>query len=159
MGSAQKFITPAPQSSDEEACLYAQQLASFSILPMTLKSAIELDLFEIIVKAGPGVHLSPAEIASRLPTENPQAKVMLDRILRLLASYNVVTCMTADGKEERKYGAAPVLKFLTKNEDGVSMSALALLDDKVLKESWYVLDKFVYIILKIWSRRFKNLYN
>ena len=144
MGSAQKFITPAPQSSDEEACLYAQQLTSFSILPMTLKAAIELDLFEIIAKAGPGAHLSPAEIATQLPTENPQAAVMLDRILRLLASYSILTCtldMTADGKEERRYGAAPVVKFLTKNEDGVSMSALALMtQDKVFMESWYVFD-------------------
>lgn len=139
------MITPAPQSTDEEACIYAMQLASFSVLPMTLKSAIELGLFEIIARAGPGALLSPSEIAAQLPTENPQAPVMLDRILRLLASYSVVTCTVeaggGDGRVERRYGAAPVLKFLTKNEDGVSMAALALMNqDKVLMESWYVVN-------------------
>jgi len=141
MGSIQNYITPAPQSTDEEACLYAMQLCSFSVLPMTLKAAIELDLFEIIVKAGPNAYLLPSEIASQLPTENPQAPVMIDRIMRLLASYNVLTCKletNGEGKTVRKYGAAPVIKFLTKNEDGVSIAALGLMNqDKVLMESWY----------------------
>lgn len=66
---------------------------------------------------------------------------MLDRMLRLLASYNVVACSVEvedDGnKVIRKYGPAPVCKWLTKNEDGVSMAALVLMNqDKVLMESW-----------------------
>ncbi|CAN1161906.1 Caffeic acid 3-O-methyltransferase [Linum perenne] len=68
------------------------QLASASVLPMVLKSALELDLLEIISKAGPGSYLSPSEIASHLPTNNPEAPVVLDRICRLLASYSVLTC-------------------------------------------------------------------
>ncbi|RWW54682.1 hypothetical protein BHE74_00038727 [Ensete ventricosum] len=128
---------------DEDACMYAMQLASASILPMTLKAAIELDLLEILVRAGPGARLSPADVVAQLPTENPQAGVMVDRMLRLLAAYNVVSCTVgtdADGRPSRKYGAAPACKYLTKNEDGVSMAALALMNqDKVLMESWYYL--------------------
>ncbi|CAI0453226.1 unnamed protein product [Linum tenue] len=112
------------------------QLASASVLPMVLKSALELDLLEIIVKSGPGASLSPAEIAAQLPTKNPEAPDMLDRICRLLASYSVLTCSLRtlpDGTVQRLYGAAPVCKFLTKNEDGVSIAALALMNqDKVL---------------------------
>ncbi|OIW15324.1 hypothetical protein TanjilG_10764 [Lupinus angustifolius] len=143
MGSTgETQITPT-HVSDEEANLFAMQLASASILPMVLKSAIELDLLEIIAKAGPGVHLSPTDIASKLPTSNPDAPVMLDRILRLLASYSILTYSLHtlnDGKVERLYGLAPVAKYLVKNEDGVSLSALSLMNqDKVLMESWYYL--------------------
>lgn len=141
MGSTgETQITPT-HISDEEANLFAMQLASASVLPMVLKSALELDLLEIIAKAGPGAQISPIEIASQLPTTNPEAPVMLDRILRLLACYNILTCSVRtqqDGKVQRLYGLATVAKYLVKNEDGVSISALNLMNqDKVLMESWY----------------------
>nr|prf caffeic acid O-methyltransferase [Stylosanthes humilis] len=147
MGSTgETQITPTVVS-DEEANLFAMQLASASVLPMVLKSAIELDVLEIIAKAGPGVHLSPADIAANVPTTNPDAAVMLDRMLRLLACYNILNHSLRtlpDGKVERLYGLAPVAKFLVKNEDGVSLSALNLMNhDKVLMESWYYLKETV----------------
>ena len=117
------------------------QLASASVLPMALKAAIELDVLEIIAKSGAGGCLSPREIASQLPTKNPDAPTMLDRILRLLASYSILTCSLKahdDGSVERLYGLAPVCKFLIKNQDGVSIAPLVLMNqDKVLMESWY----------------------
>ncbi|KAM7280561.1 hypothetical protein ACFE04_007695 [Oxalis oulophora] len=131
-------MTPT-QVSDEEANLFGMQLASASVLPMILKTALELDLLEIMAKAGPGAFLSPSEIASQLPTTNPDAPVMLDRILRLLASYSILKC-SLDTSDKRLYGLGPVCKFLTKNEDGVSLAALNLMNqDKVLMESWYFL--------------------
>jgi hypothetical protein len=74
---------------------------------------------------------------------NFQAAEMLDRILRLLASYDVIKCIVEiddDGKKvTRRYGPTPVCKWLTKNEDGVSIAALALMNqDKVIMECWYV---------------------
>ncbi|XP_076957827.1 caffeic acid 3-O-methyltransferase-like [Bidens hawaiensis] len=125
-------------SVEEEAFLFAMQLASASVLPMVLKSAIELDLLEAIAKAGPGAYVSPAHLAAQLPkTDNPEAPVMLDRICRLLASNNVLTCTLKEGGE-RLYGLAPVCKYLVKNEDGVSMAPLLLMNqDKILMESWY----------------------
>ncbi|KAK2634371.1 hypothetical protein Ddye_029163 [Dipteronia dyeriana] len=138
--------------SDEEAYLFAIQQTSGSVLPMVLKSAIELDLLEIIAKADPatGAFMSPTEIASHLPTNNPNAPLMVDRILRLLASYSILTCslktLGADGDDhdgtrvERLYGLGPLSKFLTKNEDGASISAFSLFNqDKVAMESWYYL--------------------
>lgn len=128
-------------SAKEEACLFAMQLASASVLPMVLKSAIDLNLLELIKKAGPGSFVSPAQLAAQIPTTNPEAHVMLDRILRLLASYSVVNCRLSTrphGGVERLYGLAPVCEFLTKNEDGVSMAPLVLMNqDKVLIESWF----------------------
>ncbi|KAA8540099.1 hypothetical protein F0562_026791 [Nyssa sinensis] len=142
MGSTSEVHT-SPAEAEEEACLFAIQLASASVLPMVMKSAIELDLLEIMAKAGPGAYISPSELAAQLPTKNPDAPVMLDRILRLLASYSVLNCTLRnlpDGGVERLYGLAPVCKFLTRNADGVSMAPLLLMNqDKVLMESWYYL--------------------
>ena len=115
---------------EEEACIYAMQLSSTAVLPLTLKNAIELGLLETLVAAG-GKLLSPAEVAAKLPsTANPAAADMVDRMLRLLASYNVVSCTMEEGKDgrlSRRCDAAPMYKFLTPNEDGFSMSALALM--------------------------------
>ncbi|EPS67212.1 hypothetical protein M569_07558 [Genlisea aurea] len=142
MGSTKNFYLPSPTDSDEEgAFLFAMQLASASVLPMVLKSAIELNLLELIKTSGAGSFVSPAELAAQLPASNADAPVVIDRILRLLACYDVLSCRVetlADGGIERRYGLGPVCKFLTKNEDGVSMAPLVLMNqDKVLMESWY----------------------
>nr|Q42654.1 RecName: Full=Flavonoid 3'-O-methyltransferase FOMT [Chrysosplenium americanum]AAA80579.1 3' flavonoid O-methyltransferase [Chrysosplenium americanum] len=116
--------------------LFAMQLASASVLPMVLKSAIELDLLEII--ASQDTCMSPTEIASHLPTTNPHAPTMIDRILRLLSSYSIVTCSVRSVDDQRVYSPAPVCKYLTKNQDGVSIAALCVAaQDKVLMECWY----------------------
>uniref|UniRef100_A0ACD5ZA97 Uncharacterized protein n=1 Tax=Avena sativa TaxID=4498 RepID=A0ACD5ZA97_AVESA len=148
MGSAaEMFVVPAV-TNDEEACTHAIGLAAVCILPMTLKSAIELGLLEILVGAG-GKALSPSEVVARLPSasSNPDAPAMVDRMLRLLASFNVVSCQVEEGRDgllARRYGPAPVCKWLTPNEDGVSMAPLVLArNDKVTMESWYHLTSAV----------------
>lgn len=132
---------PTTQMGEDEACSFAMTITSGSVPPMVLKAVIELDVLEIIKRAGPGAHLSPAEIAAQLPTKNPDAATMLDRMLRLLASYSILSYSLQtrpDGRVERLYGLAPVCQFLTKNDDGVTLSALALMNqDKILMESWY----------------------
>ncbi|KAL5712070.1 caffeate O-methyltransferase [Ranunculus cassubicifolius] len=131
----QSNLTP---QEEEEACAHAMQLASASVLPMVLKTAIELDVLEIIAKSA---FVTPAEIAYQIRnTTNTQAPIMLDRMLRLLASHNVLSCQLRTketGSIERLYGLAPGCKFLVKNEDGVSMAPILLMNhDKVLMESW-----------------------
>ncbi|PHT87614.1 Caffeic acid 3-O-methyltransferase [Capsicum annuum] len=70
-----------------------------------------IDLREIMAKAGPGAFISPSEIAAQLPTKNPEAPVMLDRMFRLLATYSVLNCTfrtLPDSRVERLYSLAPV---------------------------------------------------
>ncbi|KAJ8633497.1 hypothetical protein MRB53_026833 [Persea americana] len=98
-------------STNDELGMYAMQLASTSTLPLALKVAIRLDVLEIIAKAGPGAHLSSAQIASHFPTHNPDAPIILDHILGLLASYSVLTWSIIegnDGSPQRFYGLSPV---------------------------------------------------
>ncbi|KAL0382491.1 UNVERIFIED_CONTAM: Caffeic acid 3-O-methyltransferase [Sesamum calycinum] len=116
------------------------QLVTACVLPAALKSALELDLLELIKSAGPGAFVSPAELAAQIPATNPQADLMLDRILRLLAANNILNCSLRelpDGSVERRYSLAPVCEFLTRNEDGVSMAPLLLVNQgKIYEESW-----------------------
>lgn len=132
-------ITPT-EVSDEELPLFIMQLSSGAMLPMVLKASIELDLFEIIAKAGPGAYVSPSYIASQLTTSNPDAPVLLARMLRLLASHSILTYSQKnlpDGTVQPLYGLGPVCKYLIKNEDGASIAPLCLLNqNKVLMESW-----------------------
>ncbi|KAL6006603.1 Caffeic acid 3-O-methyltransferase 1 [Asimina triloba] len=137
-------MAPTPNrvevSSETEECAFAMVLSSAYAFPMTLKAAIELDVLEIIAKAGPAAQLSAAEIASHITTKNAGAPIMLDRILRLLASYSILTCAHRtlhNGQLERLYGLAPVCKFLVRNEDGVSMAPLlCTIHNKVFMETW-----------------------
>ncbi|XVF36926.1 hypothetical protein REPUB_Repub19eG0101000 [Reevesia pubescens] len=131
------------EDQDQEVGKQAVRLANAVILPMVLKSALELNIIDIISAAGDGTFLSPTEIASGLPTKNPDAPVLLDRMLRLLASYSILKCSVRtkeSGEVERLYGAGPLCKFLVKNQDGGSVAPLFLLHhDKVFMESWYLL--------------------
>lgn len=104
-------------------CPAIDQCFSF---PNVMDAAIQLELLEIISRAGLGAHVSAREIASQLPTKNPQAPEMVDRILRLLASHSVLTSTNVnhnidDGRVERLYGLAPVARYFLHNEQNMSL--------------------------------------
>ncbi|CAL9761216.1 unnamed protein product [Musa acuminata subsp. burmannicoides] len=137
--AAMKEVLRLTPEEEEEACQRALQLSSVVIFPMTLKVAIELGLFEIIVGAGPGGALSAEEIAAQLPAKNPQAANWVDRLLCLLAANDVITCtvVSADGRSFRKYSMKPVCKYLITNEDA-SIAKYALLEhDKINIDIWH----------------------
>nr|ANN44953.1 HIOMT2 [Manihot esculenta] len=114
----------------EEDGLFAMQLAKISILPMVLKTTMELDLLEIMAEKGEGAQSSASELASRLPTKNPDAPSIVDKMLRLLASYSILTCSTVtdeQGHVQNLYGLAPVCKFLTRDRDESSLAPYTLM--------------------------------
>ncbi|XP_017243910.1 caffeic acid 3-O-methyltransferase-like [Daucus carota subsp. sativus] len=130
----------------------ALQLNSGSILGMVMKAAIELHLFEIMSKAASvnGTYpfgddskmLSSDDIVAHLPTQNPTAPAMLDRLLRFLAAKSILKTRTivsqVDGKDKSLYGLASICKYYISDEDGVSLApSLALLHDKTIVDSWY----------------------
>ena len=128
---------------DDNACLYAMHLSTSHIFPMALTAAIELNLFDIIAsRANRDAYMSPSEIASQLPTKNPNAPFLLDRMLRFLATYSLLTCSVRtceDGRVERLYGLSPAGKFFAQNEDGGLLSSMTLLNSHPnVAEVWYV---------------------
>ena len=127
--------------NDEEDFMLVMELAHSSLLPMTMKAIIELGVLEILAKASPS-QLSSSEIASQLPTNNQEASTVLDRMLRLLASYSFLTynlVTNKDGNVCGVYGLASVCRYLLPNEDGVSLAPSFLLaQDKVSVDPWFV---------------------
>ncbi|KAC1674071.1 hypothetical protein FH972_027152 [Carpinus fangiana] len=119
---------------DDDACLYAMQVSTSHIFPMVLTAAIELNLFDIItstLRANRDAYVSTSEIASQLPTKNPDAPSLLDRMLRLLATYSLLTCSVRtceDGRVERLYGISPAGKFYVQNEDGGHLAPMSLIN-------------------------------
>ncbi|CAN6568437.1 unnamed protein product [Malus baccata var. baccata] len=101
----------ALQLEEEENFCYAIELVSFSVPSMSMQSAIELGVFDIIAKAGPGAKLSSLEIAAHIGKDGPDS--------------------------QKLYSLGPVSNYVVTNEDGVSLVPLmALMQDKVLLDSW-----------------------
>lgn len=127
---------------EENLSLYAMILSSFSVLPMVLKTSIDLGLFDILCESGPSSPLSASQIMSLLSTQTQQNRdsTLLNRILRCLSSYTILTCSvsTVQGEPCEVYGLAPVAKYFTKNQGvGGSLAPLVnLFQDKVVNDIW-----------------------
>ncbi|KAJ8748533.1 hypothetical protein K2173_003433 [Erythroxylum novogranatense] len=131
------------EEGKDEIIGYAMQLALGSVLPMTLKAAIELGVFEIIAREGSDAELSASDIAAKISTQNPDASLMLDRILRLLASHQVLGCTSVDGLT-RFYSLTPVAKYFVGVQDDLSLAPhMELVQGKVLLDSWFELKNAV----------------
>lgn len=119
---------------------YAMILSSSSVLPMVLKTAIDLGLFDILAESGPS---SASQIFSLLSNETKKHhdSSLVNRILRFLASYSILTCSvsTEHGEPFAIYGLAPVAKYFTKNQNGGGSLApmVNLFQDKVVTDMWY----------------------
>lgn len=115
-------ISVSFEQTEDSACLSAMVLTTNLVYPAVLNAAIDLNLFDIIAKATPpGAFMSPSEIASNLPTSTQHSDLSnrLDRMLRLLVSYSVLTSSTRtaeDGGSERVYGLSMVGKYLVPDE-------------------------------------------
>ncbi|XVF33072.1 hypothetical protein REPUB_Repub17cG0136700 [Reevesia pubescens] len=123
------------EDQENETYSFIKQLVTGIVLPMALKTAIDLGVFEIIAKAGPGAKLSATDIAAQMPTKNQGAPIMVDRISRLLASHNVLGCSLVG--PERHYSLSPVSYKFVPDQDGISVGpCMALIHDKFWLDSW-----------------------
>ncbi|CAM8966412.1 unnamed protein product [Rhodiola kirilowii] len=123
-------------SNEDNDTVYAFQLLNSVVLPMVLHAAVQMDLFELINKFDQGSGLTAEEIASKLNASNAEAPAMVDRMLCLLTSHDIMKCSSSNGI--RAFSLAPVCKYYLKNEAGVSFGPLLnLLQDKVFIESWF----------------------
>ncbi|KAF2323704.1 hypothetical protein GH714_036653 [Hevea brasiliensis] len=125
---------------EEEACLDAMIFSGSHVFPLVLHTAIELNLFEIIANAGPAAYVSASEIASQLPTTNPYASSILDRILRLFATHSLLSYSSRtleDGRTEKLYWLTPACKFfLGTEEEGNIAPTSALAYHRATLEVW-----------------------
>ncbi|OVA13718.1 O-methyltransferase [Macleaya cordata] len=150
----------------------AGNLGRLICLPMALRAAIELNVFNIISEFGPGAQLSSQDLVAKIPTTNPNAHIYLERILRLLAASSFLSVTTRTSSKssptsiingrngninggdqhhdkkvvtERVYGLTKESRCLVpREEDGVSLvPMLMFVADKVVVESFYNLKEVV----------------
>lgn len=127
---------------DEDGILLGMNTMSLVVYPMAVRTAIELGIFDIIAKAGEGAKVSAEDIVVQLGTKNPQAPLMLDRVLRLLASHSMLSSSLAEDQQghvspKRLYSLTYTSKYFVTDADGVSFGpSLHLVLDKVFLESW-----------------------
>lgn len=127
-------------STEEEGLLRVMQINGGIVLPMVIKTAIELDLFEIMAKT-PNGQFSSFDLASSLPSQNPDTPALLERILRFLASQSILTStLVTDetGNSKKLYGMTPLSNNYVRSQDGTShASTVLLICDKILVDCWY----------------------
>nr|GEY03875.1 caffeic acid 3-O-methyltransferase-like [Tanacetum cinerariifolium] len=127
-------------SREEEGLLRVNQINAGMLLPMVIKTALELDLFEIMAKS-PGGQFSAFDLASSLPKQSPETPALIERLLRFLASQSVLTSKVVTdehGDSKTLYGMTYVSNYYVRKEDGTShASTLLLIYDKVLVDCWY----------------------
>ncbi|XP_030536597.2 caffeic acid 3-O-methyltransferase-like [Rhodamnia argentea] len=133
--AAQVISTP----QEDEDMLTAFEIPSMVYVPMVLKGVFELGIPELLAKSG---QLSPTEIAARLSIDNPAAPDMIDRMLRLLASYSILSCTLVENKgglPRRLYGLGPRSKLFVDNNGASSTPVHILLQDKTVLPTWHCL--------------------
>ncbi|KAI3883221.1 hypothetical protein MKW92_039536 [Papaver armeniacum] len=141
-------------------------LGKLICIPMALRAAMELNVFQIISKFGPDAKVSASELVSKIPkaSRNPDAAMYLDRILRLLGASSILsvsTRMNSGGHchvnqnnggtgdhavvPERVYGLTSASYCLVpREEDEVSLVPLLVLQsDKVIVDSFFKLKEMV----------------
>ncbi|XP_026460902.1 (S)-scoulerine 9-O-methyltransferase-like isoform X2 [Papaver somniferum] len=129
-------------------------LGKLICIPMALRAAMELNVFQIFSKFGPDAKVSASELVSKIPkaSGNPDAAMYLDRILRLLGASSILsvsTRMNSTGDHavvpERLYGLTSASYCLVPREkDEVSLVPLLVLQsDKVIVDSFFKLKEMV----------------
>ncbi|CAH8381577.1 unnamed protein product [Eruca vesicaria subsp. sativa] len=147
-GHTKVVLTKEEEKVDEKmVSLQAESIVNTMAFPMVLKAALELGVIDTVAAAGNGAWLSPFEISRSLPTKptNPEAPVLLDRMLRLLVSHSILKCRMVEsesdgptGKMEWVYAAEPVCKYFLKDSDGSGSlaSLFMLLHSEVFFKTW-----------------------
>ncbi|CAN0875569.1 Anthranilate N-methyltransferase, partial [Linum grandiflorum] len=123
-----------------ESFEYAMCIANGIVVPMTVLAANELGILDIIAEAGRDAKLTASEVVSKMAAVNKNnASIMVDRILRLLATHSIVDC-TIGSSSHRRYSLNSVSNYFVRNQNGVSLSHLmSLHHDKSRIQCWFEL--------------------
>ncbi|XP_058738816.1 cathecol O-methyltransferase 1-like [Vicia villosa] len=125
--------------NDNDALGFVTQVTGSIVLPLALRTTIDLGVFEILAKAGNGAELSAEDIAIKIGTKNPEGPTMLDRVLCFLSSHSILNASVPQHPQslQRFYSLANRSRFFVPDSDGVSLGpTLALLLDNVFYQSW-----------------------
>lgn len=139
------------EDDERQGRLAMMELANMLSVPMALNAVVELDVADIIWQNGANTPLSASQILSQLQNRSPDSSSAaadnLQRIMRMLASYNVFKesiTEESNGACERLYSLTEVGKTLVKDEMGLSYGSYVLQHhQKALMGAWPLLHSAV----------------
>ncbi|KAJ1414769.1 Winged helix-like DNA-binding domain superfamily [Sesbania bispinosa] len=138
-----RHLNAGIEKEEDDGLMFGMQMMGSFVIPMALRSAIDLGVFDILAKAGEGAKLSAKDIALQIGTKNPEAPIMLDRLLRMLASHSLLHCSVPQDPQslatlpQRFYSLSHGSKYFVTDADGVSLGpTMALVVDRVFYQSW-----------------------
>ncbi|KAM3340330.1 nicotinate N-methyltransferase 1 [Capsicum galapagoense] len=112
---------------NDKARLAIMDLAHMMSVPMSLNAVVKLKLADAIWQGGSNAPLTSAEILAKIrgPKGGGDAE-NLQRVLRLLTSYDVFEEHTTDDGFQRRYSLTEVGKTLVTDENGLSHGSYVL---------------------------------
>ncbi|TMW89953.1 hypothetical protein EJD97_016429 [Solanum chilense] len=126
-------------SKEEEDMLSVMQLPISLALNMVLKVTMELGIFDLLSLNS---QLSSSQIASKIPTKNPQAPIMIEKILSFLANQSLLkfTLFKEDDENGPFYSLTSLSRNLVSNNDEMSIAPTFLfINDQAMVNSWFCL--------------------
>ncbi|KAJ0742341.1 putative caffeate O-methyltransferase [Helianthus annuus] len=133
-------------SEEKEGLLKVNPINGGIVLPVVIKTAIELDIFESMANTLGG-RFSCFDLTSSLSRQTQKTPVLIERILRFLAGHSILTSTVVKdehGDSKNLYGMTTVSNYYVQKQDGTShASTLLLIYDKVLVDCWYHLKDVV----------------
>ncbi|OVA17924.1 O-methyltransferase [Macleaya cordata] len=118
------------------------ELANMISVPMALNAIVRLNVPDAIWQNGSNTPLSPSQILTRVvPTGDPEN---LQRILRMLTSYDVFEEHIINSSDERKYSLTEIGKTLITDQDGLSYAPYVIQHHQdALVKAWPLLHEAV----------------
>ncbi|KAL5995159.1 Nicotinate N-methyltransferase 1 [Asimina triloba] len=110
----------------KEARFAIMELANMISVPMSLLAVINLNIPDIIWQSGANTPLTPSQILSKLTNGASADPQNLQRLLRMLASYDVFVEHSPSAEAERSYSLSEIGKTLVGDEEGLSHAAYVL---------------------------------
>lgn len=112
--------------SRNKARLAILELANMISVPMSLNAVVRLNVADAIWQGGANSPLSASEILARVLPPGAGDSENLQRILRMLASYDVFKEHLGSDSPERKYSLTEIGKTLVTDSEGLSYAAYVL---------------------------------
>ncbi|XP_009617330.1 nicotinate N-methyltransferase 1 [Nicotiana tomentosiformis] len=137
-------------NNNNNARLAIMELANMISVPMSLNAIVRLKVADAIWEGGSNAPLSPTEILSKIRASEGGGgggggdAENLQRILRMLTSYDVFAEHIVDDGSQRRYSLTEVGKTLVTDENGLSYGSYVLQHHQdALMSAWTMVDEAV----------------
>ena len=129
-------MAKAPTSNMDSVRVAASNLVTMAAIPGAVAALVRLNVFNALARAGDGAVLTAPEIAALALPGKATNLTYLSRLLRMVAAKKILREVVVDDGA-RRYGLAPIGRFLVDDSDRGSFAPLLLtLQGGVCLRTW-----------------------